>query len=81
MEDSLQTSLIEDIEAFTSDFAQSKQVPWDAFRKRMKKVQMPVMFAEVTASVGTFILPLVDALRKTKQFTSVWKASDPWLHE
>jgi hypothetical protein len=45
--------------AFSSSFIETKQVQWDAFRRRGRLAQAPESFREVVTELEEFLVPLL----------------------
>lgn len=73
------TSLPEEIDAFTEPFIEAKQIQWAAFRKRLQQDHVPTSFREITASVDSFLSPIVAALSSGKLRPKNWTVSGPWV--
>ena len=72
------TVLSQPVEAFTSSFADVKQVQWSAFLNRLQQEHVPTTFAKTTATLGEFLSPVVEALVSRKPCPKHWTASGPW---
>ena len=72
------TALPQAVEAFTSSFADTKQVQWTAFSKRTRQEHLPTSFAEITRAAGEFLSPVVEALVSGEPGPKHWTASGPW---
>lgn len=73
-----QTELEVDIEAFTAEFVELKQVQWKAFRKRMKMVSMPDDFTEIVSGVREFLNPVANAIKAGEEFSKNWSVANHW---
>lgn len=73
-----QRELNEDIEAFTPEFVEMKQVQWKAFIKRMSMVSMPDDFSEIVDGVKEFLNPVADAIKSNEQFSKKWISAGSW---
>jgi predicted nucleotidyltransferase component of viral defense system len=70
--------IIEEIAAFTDAFAEDKQEQWLAFCRKIKPVDAPASFRDVTRQVEKFLRPVVRSLGlKTSEF-AYWKAPERW---
>ena len=72
------TELSSKIEAFSQPFIDAKQIQWTAFRNRLQQDHVPASFAEITASVGQFLSPIVSTLSSGKPSPANWAAPGPW---
>ena len=72
------TKLPLEIEAFTQPFIDAKQTQWTAFRKRLQQDHVPASFAQITASLGQFLSPIVAAFSSGKPSPRNWTAPGPW---
>ena len=72
------TALPQAVEAFTSSFADTKQVQWSAFRDRLQLEHEPTSLAEITGAAGEFLSPVVEALVSAEPGPKHWAASGPW---
>ena len=72
------TELPLEIEAFTQPFIDAKQTQWTAFRKRLQQDHVPASFAQITASLGQFLSPIVAAFSSGKPSPRNWTAPGPW---
>jgi hypothetical protein len=67
------------ISAFTVDFAEMKQIQWQAFRKRFRIAAVPEDFTQVVEFVSHFLKPPVGAISRGIEFTSKWKFPATWF--
>ena len=72
------TLLPQVVEAFTSSFADVKQVQWSAFRNRLQQEHVATSFSEIAAEIGEFLSPVVEALVSGESVPMYWTASGPW---
>ena len=72
------TELSSKIEAFSQPFIDAKQIQWTAFRNRLQQDHVPASFAEITASVGQFLSPIVSTLSSGMPSPANWAAPGPW---
>jgi predicted nucleotidyltransferase component of viral defense system len=72
------TVLPQQIDAFSESFIHSKQIQWEAFRRRFKKGQAPESFKAVVNAVDEFISPVVCGIPVDKITQKRWKAPGPW---
>lgn len=73
------TLIPDKVVAFEKEFAENKQVQWNAFRKRLEQEQVPESFHEVISSVKTFLEPVASALVAGTDLPDAWTASGPWI--
>ena len=66
------------IEAFSNDFAETKQNQWAAFRKRLQQEHVPVSFHEVTRALEAFLAPIATSISGESRIPETWTASGPW---
>ncbi|MGE5313144.1 MAG: nucleotidyl transferase AbiEii/AbiGii toxin family protein [Acidobacteriota bacterium] len=66
------------IEAFSETFINSKQVQWNAFRKRLKREEVAVEFRIVVHNIQKFLAPAVSALSTGEKLPMHWKVGGPW---
>ncbi|HNT28191.1 MAG TPA: nucleotidyl transferase AbiEii/AbiGii toxin family protein [bacterium] len=71
-------SVPDPIVAFSDQFADTHQVQWSAFIKRMSPSDVPASFALIVRAVALFLGPLVEAHKKGTSFTDRWIAPGPW---
>ena len=69
----------DEIEAFTTAFAQAKQNQWAAFRRRLDQEHLPLDFQEIIAHLGGFLQPIIDSLGAEDTTPDQWQAPGPWL--
>jgi hypothetical protein len=62
--------------AFAADMG--KQAQWQAFVRKSRLEDAPSELGEVVAALGTFLLPLAEAVHDGKAFGRVWQAPGPW---
>jgi len=72
------TDLPAEIDAFTELFAEARQIQWAAFSKRLGQERVPVSFKEITASVNSFLSPIVAVFSSGKKIPANWTAPGPW---
>lgn len=70
-----------EIEAFGKAFAESKQVQWAAFRKRLQQEHVPSEFREVLSAMELFLAPIVGALTHRNAIPHHWIAAGIWQME
>ncbi len=72
------TELPEVIVPLSKEFAQAKQIQWQAFLRRLRQEHVPAEFDEVIGDIRTFLEPISVALRAGKPPPNIWKAPGPW---
>ena len=67
--------------AFSEVFAQDaeKQVQWEAFRRRLGRVDMPADLRNVVQNLATFLDPVTEALVEGRAFEHRWEPGHGWL--
>jgi hypothetical protein len=73
------TELPEKIVAFSNDFIATKQIQWNAFRKKLRQDHVPVELEYIVVQVKEFISPIASALTSRKSPPSKWHAPGPWV--
>lgn len=73
------TTMPDEVVAFSSEFADARQVQWAAFRKRMGQDNIPERFAEVVTSVRAFLLPILHDVLSSHPSAAHWHPPGPWL--
>lgn len=63
-------------DAFATDRA--KQVQWRAFVNRGALVEVPTALRDTVAAVNRFVVPVLEAIGKGRDFTRRWKPGGPW---
>jgi predicted nucleotidyltransferase component of viral defense system len=63
---------------FTEEFAQTKQIQWIAFCKRLQQEQIPKDLTMVVAGIKKFLEPVVTALISERPPPIEWLAGDDW---
>lgn len=53
------TTLPKVITAFTSEFTQSKQKQWEAFRNRLRQDHIPVSFVDIVKEISDLLMPII----------------------
>jgi hypothetical protein len=75
-----ETSIDLDFIEFTEDFAQTHQVQWKAFSRRLQQSNLPEQLSEVLIQVWSFLLEPAEALTEDSLFSGKWAAPGPWQH-
>jgi hypothetical protein len=70
--------IAEEIAAFSDAFAEDKQGQWLAFRGKIKAVEAPASFRDITRQVEKFLRPVIDSLGLKTSELGNWKAPDHW---
>jgi hypothetical protein len=73
------TVLPDEIVAFSQQFIATKQIQWNAFRKKLKQDHIPTEFANIVTQISRFIGPIASALTSQKPPPSKWSAPGPWV--
>ena len=73
------TKLPDKIVAFSQEFIATKQIQWNAFRKKLKQERVPAEFENIVMQVKEFIGPIASALTSRKSPPSKWSAPGPWI--
>ncbi len=73
-----QISISNEVVAFSDSFAKDKQDQWQVFRKKVKAMESPVNFADVTKQVEKFLRPIITSLAQNSAIPGTWKAPDHW---
>jgi hypothetical protein len=63
-------------EAFTN--AETTRNQWAAFVRRSNLVNAPATLEEIREPLRGFLIPLVNAIIKDRNFTGTWPAGGPW---
>ena len=68
-------------EAFQSSFIQNplKQSQWQAFIRKTGFLKVEKDFGKTIDFVGSFLLPPIESILKTKPFKMNWSAGGPWM--
>ena len=72
------TALPSELEALTNSLVDDKQTQWAAFRNRLQQDHVPASFADIAASLGRFLSPVVAALSSGDPGPTHWTAPGPW---
>lgn len=78
--DQRETAIPLEIVAFENTFADSKQVQWTAFRKRLQQDHVPESFNEIVSSVEVFLTPLISAICQNVSASGRWVSPGPWIN-
>lgn len=62
------------IDAFSVEFADSRQTLWTAFRKRLKQEQVPSDFKVIVSDLKLFLEPVIIAVSDDM----IWRPAGPW---
>jgi hypothetical protein len=73
-----QTSFEKDIPALNNEFASSKQVQWQAFRKKLGPSEIPSSFVDVAEYIRVFLEPIHQAIMAKSVPPAKWTAPGPW---
>ena len=73
------TELPDKIVAFSQEFIETKQIQWNAFRKKLKQDHVPAKFENIVMQVQEFIGPIASALTSRKSPPPKWTAPGPWV--
>jgi hypothetical protein len=73
------TELPNEIVAFSHEFISTKQIQWNAFRKKLKQDHIPAKFEAIVIQVKKFIGPIASAMTLQKSPPSKWHAPCPWV--
>lgn len=76
--DNRNTALPVEIEAFSDEFINSKQIQWAAFAKRLNQEHVPAQFQDIIKGVRTFLYPLVSALFNQTPVPKKWNGINQW---
>lgn len=72
------TQLPDEGTSFTQTFVESKQIQWNAFRKKLDQEHIPASFAEVIVDVERFLQPIAKAIVTESPIPKKWNASGSW---
>ncbi len=72
------TELPDRIVAFSHEFIATKQIQWNAFRKKLKRDHVPAKFENIVMQVKDFIGPIASSLSSRKPPPLKWSAPGPW---
>ncbi|MDY6792638.1 MAG: hypothetical protein SWH54_15355 [Thermodesulfobacteriota bacterium] len=73
------TELPDKIVAFSQEFIATKQIQWNAFRKKLQQDRVPTEFKNIIMQMRKFIGPITSSLTSQKQPPSKWSAPGPWV--
>ncbi|HRD71275.1 MAG TPA: nucleotidyl transferase AbiEii/AbiGii toxin family protein [Legionella sp.] len=72
------TTLPIEIEAFSEQFIESKQIQWTAFARRLNQEHVPVQFKDIISKIQTFLYPLAVALSNQSTIPKKWSVINQW---
>jgi hypothetical protein len=58
--------------------AEAARNQWAAFLRRSNLVDAPATLEDIREPLRRFLLPVVDAITKDRDFTDTWSAGGPW---
>jgi hypothetical protein len=73
-----ETNIDLDFISFTDDFAQTHQLQWKAFSRRLQQPHLPEQLSEVLIQVRLFLLQPAEALAEDCVYSGKWDAPGPW---
>ena len=73
------TTMPDEIEAFTETFAETKQIQWQAFHRRLGQDHVPASFIQVVGVLSIFLAPVSNHLSTGGILPSQWIAPGPWI--
>jgi Nucleotidyl transferase AbiEii toxin, Type IV TA system len=73
-----QTDVPVSIVALSEAFGQTKQVQWNAFRKRLGQDHVPIAFDHVLLVLRMFLEPVIAIVRSESNPSLIWAADGPW---
>lgn len=76
--DNRNTALPVEIEAFSDEFINSKQIQWTAFTRRLNQEHVPAQFQDIIKGIRTFLYPLVSALFNQIPVPKKWNGINQW---
>lgn len=68
-----------EIEAFSEQFIESKQIQWITFVKRINQEHVPAQFKDIISSIKSFLYPLASALSNHTSIPKEWSSMKQWL--
>lgn len=74
-----ETPMPETIKAFERSFAESKQVQWVAFRRRLQLSYMTENFNDTIKDLKAFLEPVAMAITEKKEFNKNWQPAGFWI--
>jgi len=72
------TTLPVEIEAFSDEFINLKQIQWTAFTRRLNQEHVPVQFQDIIKGIQIFLYPLVSALFNQIPAPKKWNSVNQW---
>ncbi len=77
------TALDGDLIALTGAFtnAETTRNQWAAFIRRSNLADAPATLEEIREPLRRFLVPVLDAITKGREFTGIWLAGGPWRTE
>jgi 3,4-dihydroxy-2-butanone 4-phosphate synthase len=76
--DNRNTALPVEIEAFSDEFINSKQIQWTAFARRLNQEHVPAQFQDIIKGVRAFLYPLISALFNQIPVPKKWNDMYQW---
>jgi hypothetical protein len=69
-----------EITVFTDEFRKDslKQAQWRAFMRKTKPEEVPGDVGVVLGEIEDFLIPVLEAVRKSKDFLCYWPQGGPW---
>ncbi len=72
------TTVPAELALFSDSIMETKQIQWNAYRKRLNQEDVPFSFTEVVDFVEGFLRPIAVLLSSGKPILKKWKAPGPW---
>jgi predicted nucleotidyltransferase component of viral defense system len=72
------TTLPVEIEAFSDEFLNLKQIQWAAFTRRLNQEHVPVQFQDIIKGIQIFLYPLASALLNQIPAPKKWNSVNQW---
>lgn len=72
------TELLPDIEAFSEDFAKTKDVQWKAFRNKVDSDAIPRQLEIVIHQIKQFIQPVIKSTKQVEKYLKTWVPESGW---
>jgi len=73
-----QTDVPVSVVALSEAFGQTKQVQWNAFRKRLGQDHVLIAFDDVLLVLRMFLEPVIAIIRSESNPSLIWAAGGPW---
>jgi Nucleotidyl transferase AbiEii toxin, Type IV TA system len=73
-----QTDVPVSVVALSEAFGQTKQVQWNAFRKRLGQDHVPIAFDDVLLVLRMFLEPVLQSVQSESSSFLIWVAGGPW---